>query len=275
MRGWGMGVTFGDYDNDGLVDIYLTYLGPNVLYRNNGNGTFTDVTEKAGVGDPAGRPPPVSATTTGTAISTCTSATTSRLTSTICRNLARACSAPTSARPVMCGPRGLPGDSDVLYRNNGDGTFTDVTQQSGAVDRDKLYGLGVVWADFDNDGDPDIYVANDDGPNLLFVNKGNGTFEEQGIVSGLAVSADGRNQGSMGIDAADYDNDGLLDAMVTNFAERLQHALPQRGRTCSSATSGRGSELVHGRVAARRAGGSCSPTSITTAGRTSSTSTAT
>ncbi len=215
---WGMGVTTGDYDNDGFVDLYLTNLGPNILYRNNGDGTFTDVTAKAGVGDPRWsasaafgdydrdgnldlyvanyikidfdnlpRPGP----------------------GMFCTYL---------GRPVMCGPHGLPGESDVLYRNNGDGTFTDVTEKSGAVDRDKLYGLGVVWADFNNDGYPDIYVADDDGPNLFFVNQGNGAFREQGIVSGLAVSADGRNQGSMGIDAADYDNDGLLDAMVTNFA---------------------------------------------------------
>jgi hypothetical protein len=216
--GWGMGVSFGDYDNDGFTDIYLTFLGPNVLYHNNGNGTFTDVTEKAGVGDPrwsssAGfgdydrdgdldlyvcnyitidwndlpKPGP----------------------GMFCTYL---------GRPVMCGPRGLPGARDTLYRNNGDGTFTDVSESSGAFDKDKLYGLGMVWADLDNDGDLDIFVGDDDGPNLLFINDGKGKFEEQGILSGLAVSVDGRNQGCMGIDAADYDNDGLLDAFVTNFS---------------------------------------------------------
>ncbi|MFB3905642.1 MAG: CRTAC1 family protein [Acidobacteriota bacterium] len=216
--GWGMGVSFGDYDNDGFADIYLTFLGPNVLYRNNGNGTFTDVTEKAGVGDPRW------SSSAGFGdydrdgdldLYVCNYITIDW------NNLPKPgpgmfCTY--LGRPVMCGPRGLKGARDTLYRNNGDGTFTDVSESSGAFDRDNLYGLGMVWADLENDQDLDIFVANDDGPNLLFVNDGKGKFEEQGILSGLAVSVDGRNQGCMGIDAADYDNDGLLDAFVTNFA---------------------------------------------------------
>jgi enediyne biosynthesis protein E4 len=217
-RGWGMGVTFGDYDNDGWTDIYLTFLGANVLYRNNGDGTFTDVTEKAGVGDPRWSSSAAFADYDQDG----------HLDLYVCNyitidfnNLPKPgpgmfCTY--LGRPVMCGPRGLPGARDTLYRNNGDGTFTDVSESSGAFDRDKLYGLGVVWSDLDNDGDLDIFVANDDGPNLLFVNRGDGTFEEQGFISGLAVSIDGRNQGGMGIDAADYDNDGLIDAFVTNFS---------------------------------------------------------
>jgi len=112
----------------------------------------------------------------------------------------------------------LIGAADVLYRNNNDGTFTDVTQESGAIDIDKQYGLGCLWADFDNDEDLDILVANDATPNLLFVNNGDGTFEEMGFLSGLAVNADGMEQAGMGVDAADYNNDGLLDVYMTHFA---------------------------------------------------------
>jgi hypothetical protein len=216
--GWGMGVTFGDYDNDGFADIFLTFVGDDALYRNNGDGTFTDVTARAGVGDPRW--------STSAAFGDYDND--GDLDLYVCNYIRidfRDLPKPGPGmfcmyrdRPVMCGPRGLPGEADALYRNNGDGTFTDVSEASGAFDRDKLYGLGVVWADIDDDRDLDIYVANDDGPNLLFVNKGDGTFEEMGMMSGLAVSVDGRNQGSMGVDVADYDNDGRLDAFVTNFA---------------------------------------------------------
>ena len=217
-HGWGMGVGIGDYNNDGWADIYLTRLGANVLYRNNGDGTFTDVTAQAGVGDtrwstsaafgdydgdgyldlyvanyldvgPNKLPPPRSMK---------------------CVHL---------DHPVMCGPRGLPGAPDVLYHNNGDGTFTDVTEQSGVEDKDRYFGLGVIWADVDNDGDLDIYVGNDATPNYLFVNQGDGTFDEEGYFSGLAVSGDGKEQASMGIDVADYDNDGLLDVFLTHFSK--------------------------------------------------------
>jgi enediyne biosynthesis protein E4 len=214
---WGMGVGIADFDNDGYADIYLTNLGPNILYRNNGDGTFTDVTAKAGVGDPRWStsaafgdydndgfldlyvpnyldvgPDKLPARVAG-----------------VCEY---------QGQPVMCGPRGLPGAADSLYRNNGDGTFTEVSEKTGAVDKDKYFGLGVVWADVDNDGDLDIFVANDATPNLLFINDGNGSFEEQGFLSGLAVSGDGREQASMGVDIADFDNDGWLDAYCTHFA---------------------------------------------------------
>ncbi len=218
QTGWGMGVTFGDYDNDGFADIYLTFLGPDVLYRNNGNGTFTDVTAKAGLADPRWSTSAGFGDYDGDG----------DLDLYVCNyikvdfdNLPKPGSGPFChylGRAFLCGPRGLPGDTDALYRNNGDGTFTDVSRETGALDRDNLYGLAVVWADVDNDFDQDIYVANDDGPNLLFLNKGDGTFEEQGMLTGLAVSVDGRNQGSMGVDIADYDNDGLLDAFVTHFS---------------------------------------------------------
>ncbi len=216
--GWGMGVCFGDYDNDGWTDVYLTFLGPNVLYHNNGDGTFTDVTEKAGVGDPRW----------GSSAGFGDYDKDGNLDLYLCNYITidfdhlpvdgpgMFCTY--LGHPGMCGPRGLPGSADVLYRNNGDGTFTDVSEKTHVVDKDKLYGLSVVWADIDNDGDPDIYVGNDDGPNYLFVNQGDGTFEEMGFISGLAVSGDGRNQGSMGMDIADYDNDGLMDVYVTHFA---------------------------------------------------------
>lgn len=216
--GWGMGVTFADFDNDGFVDIYLTNMGPNVLYRNKGDGTFVDVTGKAGVaGDNWS-----SSAAFGDYDRD------GDLDLYVCNYISLDYDhlpEPGSGgycfykgRPFLCGPRGLPGAPDVFYRNNGDGTFTDATREAGLEDVDLLYGLGAVWADIDNDEDLDLYVANDDGPNLLYLNKGDGTFEELGFLSGLAVSNDGRNQGSMGVDIADYDNDGKLDAFVTHFA---------------------------------------------------------
>jgi len=212
--GWGMGVGAGDYDNDGSVDLYLTYLGSNVLYRNNGDGTFSDVTEKAAVGEPGWS---TSAAFGDYDQDGFLDLYVANYIVIDFENLpAKRCSH--RGNVVLCGPLGLQGAPDVLYHNNGDGTFTDVTQSSGAVDRDRGYGLGVVWADFDNDGDPDVAVANDATLNLLFVNQGNGTFVERGFPSGLALNADGLEQAGRGVDAADYDNDGLLDVIMTHFA---------------------------------------------------------
>jgi hypothetical protein len=215
-RGWGMGVTFGDFDSDGWTDIFLTCLGPNVLYRNNGDGTFSDVTARAGVGDPRWSTSAAFGDYDGDGhldlyVANYIDASVDRLPprSDVCTYLGRV---------VMCGPRGLPGSSDSLYRNQGDGTFREVSEESGAADPDRYFGLGVVWTDLDQDGDLDLYVANDATPNLLFVNQGNGRFEEMGFLSGLAVSGDGAMQASMGVDVADYDNDGLLDVFVTHFA---------------------------------------------------------
>ncbi len=216
-RGWGMGTCIADYDNDGFQDAYVTAFGPNVLVHNNGDGTFTDVTARAGVGD--------SHWSTNCAFgdydrdgdldlyvanylafSELTVA--KRGASSNCKYL---------GIDVMCGPRDLVGDPDVLYRNNGDGTFTDVTRAAGIVDPGH-YGFGVVFSDLDGDGWPDIFVANDSVPNLLFRNNRDGTFSEIGLRSGLALSADGKAQSSMGADAADYDGDGRLDVFVTNFS---------------------------------------------------------
>jgi hypothetical protein len=214
-RGWGMGVTFGDYDNDGWIDIYLTYLGPNVLYRNRGDGTFEEVTGKAGVGD--------SRWSTSAAfadfdkdgdldlyVANYVFIDFERLPPKACQH---------HEKVVMCGPMGLPGVGDSYYRNNGDGTFSEVSEEVGADDPDRYYGLGVSFGDVDNDGDLDIYVANDATPNLLFVNRGDGTFDEMGLESGLAFSADGIEQASMGVDVADYDNDGLADVYITHFSD--------------------------------------------------------
>lgn len=217
-KGWGMGAGIADYDNDGFADVYLTNLGRNVLYRNNGNGTFTDVTEKAGVGASGWSTSAAFGDSDGDGdldlyVAEYLDVGPDKLPAHIVGGVCDY-----QGHSVMCGPRGLPGAADVFYRNNGDGSFADVSKASGAWDKDSFFGLGVVWADVDNDDDLDIYVANDATPNLLFVNKGRGVFEEMGFASGLAVSGDGREQASMGVDVADYDNDGLLDAYCTHFA---------------------------------------------------------
>jgi enediyne biosynthesis protein E4 len=213
-RGWGMGVAFGDFDNDGFTDIYLTYIGPNKLYRNNGDGTFTDVTDRAGVGDPRWSTSAAFGDYDGDGlldlyVSNYLTIDFEDLPDPVCVH---------RGNRVMCGPRGIPGASGVLYRNNGDGTFTDVTEIAGVVDREGYFSLGVVWADMNNNNRPDLFVNNDATPNLFFANRGDGTFEEMGFLSGLAVSGDGVEQAGMGVDVADYDNDGLLDLYSTHFA---------------------------------------------------------
>lgn len=214
-RGWGMGVAAGDYNNDGHVDVYLTYLGPNVLLRNNGNGTFTDVTAEAGVGDPRWSTSAAFGDFDGDGfldlyVANYVYVNFEALPPRACRH---------RETVVLCGPMGLQGVGDSLFRNNGDGTFTEVSEAVGAEDRSRWYGLGVIWSDLDGDGDLDLLVGNDATPNLLFVNQGDGTFQEMGLLSGLAVSGEGREQASMGIDAADFDNDGRIDLYLTHFAD--------------------------------------------------------
>src|SRR5262249_50612640 len=131
---------------------------------------------------------------------------------------------------VQCGPRGLPGSGDSLYHNNGDGTFTDVTQKAGVSDPNGYFGMGVICSDFDDDGFVDIYVANDSTPNFLYHNNGNGTFKEIGFVSGTAVSENGSEQGSMGVTVGDYDHDGKLDIFVTNFVDDYDTLYHNDGR---------------------------------------------
>jgi enediyne biosynthesis protein E4 len=216
--GWGVGVAAADYDNDGWVDLYLTNLGPDVLYRNNGDGTFTDVTARAGIRAPGWSSSAAFGDFDGDGhldlyVASYIDVGPDRLP----EGRAGGTCAYVGVE-VLCGPRGLPGARDLFFRNNGDGTFTERSEASGAFDEGRYFGLGVVAADLDGDGDLDIYVANDATPNYLFVNRGDGTFEERGFPSGVAVSGDGNEQASMGTDAADYDNDGRLDLFAAHFA---------------------------------------------------------
>ena len=217
--GWGFGVAVGDYDNDGWEDVYITYLDGGVLYRNNGDGTFTDVTAKAGV-DNGGR--------WGTSAAFGDYDNDGHLDLYVANyveldldHLPEFGSGPFCQYrgiPVSCGPRGLKGSRDRLYHNNGDGTFTDVSDKLG-IDPDGYYGLGVLWLDYDKDGCLDLYVANDSSPSLLYHNNCKGGFTEMGAAAGVAYSDDGREQAGMGIDSADYDNDGWPDIIKTNFSD--------------------------------------------------------
>ncbi len=220
---WGFGVAVGDYDNDGWPDIYVANYGKNRLYHNNHDGTFTDVAEKAGVtlggwstgptwGDydhdgsldlfvagyvrfDADRPPIAGQ---------------GKIPPNFCQFRGIA---------VMCGPRGLPGERDHLFHNNGDGTFTDVSVKAGVSDPSGYYGLAAVFVDVDDDGWVDLAVANDSTPNYLYRNRHNGTFEDVGYGSGFALSEDGREQASMAIAVGDYNRDGKVDLFTTTFSD--------------------------------------------------------
>jgi hypothetical protein len=220
-KGWGMGVAVADYDNDGLQDIYVTGYGGNALYHNLGNCKFEDVTDKAGVG--------AGGFSTGAAWADYdrdgrVDLFVSRYVHVDMDNLPEVGSDPRFCRfkgvLVQCGPWGMPGESDLLFHNKGDGTFEEVSKQAGVDDPHHYYGLGATWGDYDNDGWPDLYVANDAGPNFLYRNKRDGTFEEIGLLSGTALSGDGMEQGSMGVDWGDYLHEGRLSMIVTNFVEQ-------------------------------------------------------
>lgn len=214
-----MGGAVGDYNNDGWPDLYLTCLGGNILYKNNGNGTFTDVTLKAGVRD--GR------WSTGAAFGDYdgdgfVDLVVTNYVDFHLNDLPAFGSAPNCKYrgiDVQCGPRGLKGAGDSLFHNNGDGTFTDVSDAAGVSDPNGYYGLGVLWADFNNTGRPDIYVANDSTPKFLYRNMGHGKFEEIGLESGTALSAEGAEQASMGIAVGDYLHTGRPSLYVTNFSD--------------------------------------------------------
>ena len=248
-HGWGQGVCIGDYDNDGFDDLFVSYFGKNVLYHNNGDGTFTDVTDKAGVGGNGKR------WNTG-----CAFVDYDRdgkldlfVANYIDMDLATAPvpeSGPCLYKGVMvaCGPPGLKGGKNILFHNNGDGTFTDVSEQSGILGANGTFGLGVLTADFDNDGWPDIYVANDSSPSALYQNKKNGKFEDIALVAGCALSADGKPQAGMGVSAADYDLDGNLDIVKTNFAgdtPSLYHSLGGANFEDTTFTAGLGAHTQY------------------------------
>ena len=225
---WGMGLAVGDYDNDGRPDIYVGNFGVSRLYHNNGDGTFTDVAEKVGVArkgwstgasfgdyDGDGRldlfvpgyaqidfnnlpPNPTEATKPGDVV----------------QNFCQF-----RGVPVMCGPRGLQGEGDTLYHQKSDGTFEDVSAKAGVNDSQKYYGFTSAWVHADDDKLLDLIVVNDSTPKQLYINKGDGTFEETGYPSGVALNENGREQAGMGLAVGDYDNDGRVDFHITNFSD--------------------------------------------------------
>ena len=230
-KGWGMGVAVADFDNDGLPDIYVTGFGGNALYRNLGDCKFEDVTEKAGVG--------AGGFSTGAAWADYdrdgfVDLYVSRYVHFDMDHLPTFGSDEKNCRfkgiLVQCGPWGMIGESDLLFHNSGDGTFEEVSKKAGMEDVNRYYGLGVIWGDYDNDGWPDLYVANDAGPNYLYHNKHDGTFEEVGMLSGVALGGDGQAQGSMGVDWGDYLHEGRLSLFVTNFHEQPDTLYRNQGK---------------------------------------------
>jgi enediyne biosynthesis protein E4 len=218
--GWGMGVAVADFDNDGRLDLYVTGYGGNALYHNLGNCKFEDVTEKAGVRG--------GGFSTGAAwgdydrdgnvdlfVSRYVHVDLDHL-----PEFGKGLHCDFKGVPVQCGPWGMQGESDLLYHNRGDGTFEEVSVKAGVHDAPGHYGLGVMWGDYDNDDWPDLFVANDSGPNYLYHNNGDGTFTDTAMLGGVAYSGEGLAQGNMGVDFGDYDHRGLLDIFVTTFADQ-------------------------------------------------------
>ena len=254
---WGQGVCAGDYDNDGDVDLFVANFGTSRLFRAHAPGTFDDNAARAGVAvqggasgcafgdydndgwldlfvagyaalDLADLPPAPDRPAAGSAGSPAAGQAASPATDTPAAPQASGMAAAYTAgmtvcryrgTPVMCGPRGLRGEIDRLFRNNRDGTFTDTTAAAGVTDTQRRYGFGVAWVDLDDDGWLDLVVANDSGPNHVYRNRRDGRFEDVGLISGAALDGSGREQAHMGIAVGDYDNDGRADLHVTNFAD--------------------------------------------------------
>jgi len=219
--GWQTGVAVGDYDNDGWDDLFCCFWGHNVLWHNNGDGTFTDVTKKAGLHEDRVR--------WGTGCTWLDYDRDGFLDLFVCNYIdfdiakvpapGQAGGCQWKGAPVMCGPRGLPGGMNILYHNNGDGTFRDVSEAAGILKPGPRYSITAVSYDFDNDGWPDIYVAVDSKPSILFRNNRNGTFTDIAVMAGCAYNEDGQEQAGMGVGVADYDGDGWLDIFKTNFSD--------------------------------------------------------
>jgi enediyne biosynthesis protein E4 len=240
---YGQGVAVGDFDNDGYPGLYVTGYGRAILYHNNGDGTFTDVTAKAGVADEGGW-----STSAGwldyDKDGWLDLVVTNYLDWTPKTNLW--CGEHTPGYRSYCNPGNYRGQRIKLYHNNHDGTFTDVSEKSG-VGKPEAKGMGVVVADFNNDGWPDIAIANDTWPNFLFLNNHDGTFRDVSLISGLAASEDGRYEAGMGIDAADVDGDGWLDVYITHLdfeLNRLYHNNGDETFTDDTYTSGIGNKAV-------------------------------
>lgn len=217
--GYGMGTAVGDFDNDGDPDLYVTNVGPNVFYRNEGDGSFTDVTLEAGVGDDGW----------GTNAAFVDYDSDGDLDLYVANYLKFDVDAHLECWQgkirVYCAPTAHEGQSGVLYRNEGDGSFADVTREAGLFSNDGRQ-LGAVFGDLDDDGDQDLFIANDKTPNFLFQNNGDGTFAETGLMAGVAYSEDGEPESVMGVDLGDYDNDGRLDIIVATYqwlANTLYH----------------------------------------------------
>jgi enediyne biosynthesis protein E4 len=219
--GWQTGVCVGDYDNDGWDDLFCCFWGHNLLFHNNGDGTFSDRTRKAGLYNEPVR--------WGAGCTFLDYDRDGNLDLFVCNyvkfDLAQAATSSAAAScqwkgiPVMCGPRGLIGDTNLLYHNNGDGTFTDVSEKAGILKPGARFSITAVSYDFDNDGWPDIYVAVDSEPSMLFHNNHDGTFTDIGVTAGCAYSEAGHEQAGMGVAVADYDCDGWLDIFKTNFTD--------------------------------------------------------
>jgi hypothetical protein len=219
--GWQTGVSVGDFDNDGWDDLFCCFWGHNILFHNNGDGTFTDVTRKAGVYDARVR--------WGAGCTWLDYDRDGHLDLFVCNYIkldpaktpspGEGLSCQWKGIPVMCGPRGLPGDTNVLFHNNGDGTFTDVSEKAGILKPGPRYSITAVAYDFDNDGWPDIFVAVDSEPSILFHNNHDGTFTDVAQMAGCAYNENGHEQAGMGVAVGDYDCDGWFDIFKTNFAD--------------------------------------------------------
>lgn len=242
-RGWGMGITAVDFDADGVIDLFATGFGGNALYRGKDQCKFEDVTEGSGLKGAGFQ--------TGAAWADydrdgdldvfVAGYVSLDLTNLPVFGSSKTCSH--RGIRVQCGPRGLPGERDYFYRNNGNGTFEEISERIGLSDKNKYYGLGAVFTDYDNDGWPDLYVANDSSPNYLYKNNRDGTFSDISFESGTSYSGAGDEQGSMGVAIGDYDNDGFLDIFVTNFEgeqNTLYRSLGSKGFLDVSAETGVG-----------------------------------